>query len=137
MLYTAPYLGFDGDCAEAFRTYEQVLGGKIEIMMTYGETPMKDTLPPDTHGRVVHVRMTAGSAVLMGGDAPPGSYRTPDGIMVNIQTETVSEAERIYQALSEDGKVSQALQKTFWAARFAMFTDRWGTPWMINCEKED
>src|SRR4051812_49121950 len=106
MISTNPYLGFDGDCAEAFRTYERVLGGTIATMMTFGETPMKDQMPPETHGRVVHVRMTVGDSVLMGGDAPPGQYEKPRGTTINIQVEGSTEAERIFGALSEGGHVS-------------------------------
>jgi PhnB protein len=130
------YLGFDGDCGEAFRFYEQVLGGKIEVMTTYGDTPMKDQMPAESHGRVVHVRMAIGGDWLMGGDAPPGQYTRPAGTTINVQADTVADAERIYRALSEGGTVHMELQKTFWAARFAMFSDRFGTPWMINCEKD-
>jgi PhnB protein len=130
------YLGFDGDCGEAFRLYEQVLGGKIEVMTTYGDTPMKEQMPPEAHGRVVHVRMAVGGDWLMGGDAPPGQYTKPQGTTINIQADTVADAERVYHALSEGGTVQMPLETTFWAARFAMFTDRFGTPWMINCEKD-
>ncbi|HSU14343.1 VOC family protein [Longimicrobium sp.] len=130
------YLGFDGDCAEAFRFYEQVLGGKIDFIMTYGETPMRDQMPPETHGRVVHVRMTVDGTVLMGGDAPPGQYEKPRGTTLNLRVDRIADAERLFNALSEGGAVSMPLQKTFWAERFAMFTDRFGTPWMVNCEQE-
>jgi len=130
------YLGFDGDCGEAFRLYEQVLGGKIEVLTTYGDTPMKDQMPAETHGRVVHVRMGVGGDWLMGGDAPPGQYTKPQGTTINIQADSVADAERIYRELSEGGTVQMEMQKTFWAARFAMFTDRFGTPWMVNCEKD-
>jgi PhnB protein len=136
MLRITPYLGFDGNCAEAFRLDERALGGTIEVLTTYGDTPMKEQMPPDTHGRVVHVRLAVNGDWLMGGDAPPGQYTKPASITVNVQVDRVAEAERIYRELSEGGTVEMEMQQTFWAARFAMFRDRFGTPWMINCEKD-
>ena len=130
-----PYLSFDGNCREAFQFYEKVLGGKIVAMMTWAETPMKDQSPPETHNKIVHARLIAGEDVLMGRDAPGGQYRKPQGITVTINTEEPIEAERIFQALSEGGAVMMPIAETFWARRFGMLTDRYGTPWMINCEK--
>jgi PhnB protein len=132
---TNPYLSFNGNCAEAFRFYEKVLGGKISALMTWADTPMAKEVPAETRSQIVHARMQVDDTVLMGGDAPPGRYEAPKGITVTITVEQPAEAERIFAALSEGGTVTMPIQETFWAQRFAMFTDRYGTPWMINCEK--
>jgi PhnB protein len=66
-----PYLNFDGKWAEAFRFCEQVLGGKIEVMMTHGETPIAGEVPPGWEDRIMHARLVAGNVVLMGSDSPP------------------------------------------------------------------
>ncbi|MBV8121579.1 MAG: VOC family protein, partial [Alphaproteobacteria bacterium] len=128
-------LSFDGRCEAAFKFYEKVLGGKIVAMMTFGETPMKDQMPADWHGKIAHARLTVGDAVLMGGDPPPQHYQLPKGITVTLATGDPAEAERVFEALSEGGMVTMPIAETFWARRFGMLTDRFGIPWMINCER--
>ncbi len=129
------YLGFNGNCEEAFKFYEKVLGGKIEALARYGETPAAAQVPPDWKNKIIHARMSVGDNVLMGGDAPPDHYHAAAGMMVSVSVKEPAEAERIFKGLSEGGKVNMPIQETFWAQRFAMWTDRFGTPWMVNCEK--
>ena len=131
-----PYLNFNGDCAEAFRFYERTLGGKIQMMMTFGEMPDGGGNDPAWKDLVMHVSMTVGDAVLMGSDAPPEMFRPMQGMSVSIAVDDVAEAERIYDALADGAReIPMPIQETFWAQRFAMLTDRFGTPWMINCSK--
>jgi PhnB protein len=133
-----PYLNFNGRCAEAFRLYEQVLGGKIEFMMTFGESPMADQMPPDQRDGVMHARLAAGDVVLLGSDCPPDMYQRPQGLYVSLNVERAADARRIFDALAEGGSVQMPFEKTFWAAGgFGMLTDRFGAPWMINCEHGD
>lgn len=131
-----PYLGFDGDCEEAFRFYEKVLGGKIAAMIPFSDMPSpSEPFPPELQSKLMHARLVIGDAVLMGGDAPPGMYKKPQGTNITINVDEPAEAERIFRELSEGGTVTMQIQETFWAHRFAMLTDRYGTPWMVNCEK--
>ncbi len=129
-----PYLHFDGTCREAFATYAEILRGTVTMMMTFGESPMAEHVPPGAETRIMHVRLETDRAALMGSDTPPGRHDKPAGMTVSINLADVTEAERIYAALSDGGTVGMPLQQTFWAKRFGMFTDRFGTPWMINCE---
>jgi len=129
------YLSFDGNCREAFRFYEQLLGGTVPIMMTHGESPAAAHVPSDWHDRIMHARLQFGDQVLMGGDAPPGQYKTPTGFCVTLAVETVEQAERIFNSLADGGTVQMPFQETFWAARFGMITDRFGVPWIINGEQ--
>ena len=126
------YLLFDGDCAEAFRTYERVLGGNIDFIQTNGESPMADQTPPELRDKVIHVHMTVGDQVLMGSDAPPPHFERPQGFSVSISVDDKDEATRIYRALAEGGKETMPLGETFWSPLFGMCTDRFGTPWMVN-----
>jgi len=128
------YLTFKGQCKEAFQFYEKCLGGKIEMMMTHAESPMAEQAPPEMQNQIMHASMTVAGTVLMGSDAPPQYAQTPAGFCVSIGVEQPAEAERIFTALSDGGTVNMPLQKTFWAERFGMLVDRFGTPWMINCE---
>jgi PhnB protein len=129
-----PYLFFNGDCAAAFKYYEQHLGGRIESLLTHAETPMSDKMPPGWQEKIIHGRIAVGDTVIMASDAPPPHYHAPQGFSVSLTVADVAEAERIYAALADGGKVNMPLQQTFWAQRFAMLTDRFGIPWMVNCE---
>src|SRR5579862_2166344 len=130
-----PYLLFNGDCEAAFKLYETVLGGKIEALIPHEGAPGTEQLPPEWKKKVMHARMTVNGQVIMASDAPPGRYSKPGGFSVNISVTDPMEADRIFNALSEGGTVHMPIGETFWALRFAMFTDRFGIPWMVNCEK--
>ena len=130
-----PYLSFNGKCEEAFKYYEKVLGGKVAMMMKYEGSPMADQTPREWRDKVMHARLIVGDEVLMGSDAPPDRYEPMKGITVTLGVDEPSDAERIFGALAEGGTVQMPIQQTFWAARFGMLTDRFGTPWMINCEQ--
>ena len=130
-----PYLLFNGDCEAAFKLYEKVLGGKIEALIPNEGAPGTEQLPTEWKSKIMHGRMTINGQVLMASDAPPGRYSKPGGFSVNISVTDPKEADRIFSALSEGGTIHMPIAETFWAVRFGMFTDRFGTPWMVNCEK--
>ncbi|WP_274630277.1 VOC family protein [Arvimicrobium flavum] len=126
------YLSFDGNCREAFRFYADVFGGTIVNMVTHGETEVRAHVPEDWHDRIINAHLVAGEAELMGADSPPGSGQ-PSGFSVSIQLEDAAQGERIFNRFAEGGSVLMPFEKTFWAERFGMVTDRFDTPWMINC----
>jgi PhnB protein len=128
------YLNFDGHCAEAFRLYERVLGGKIEMMMTHGESPFADQTPAAQKDRILHVRLAVGDQVLMGSDAPPEFKVKPQGFAVSLFVDSAADADRIFNALAQGGQVTLPIDRSFWAERFGMVVDRFGTSWMINYE---
>jgi PhnB protein len=130
----SPYLLFNGQCADAFKFYEQCLGGKIVMLMTHGESPMKDQVAADWRDKVMHATLAIGNNVLMGSDAPPAHYAAPQGISVSI-TVAAADAERIFKALADNGKVTMPFQQTFWSAGFGMAVDRFGIPWMVSSEQ--
>ena len=130
-----PYLTFNGHCEEAFRFYEKCLSGKILFMLTYGDAPMAEQTPPGWRNKIIHSSLSVGDQVLQGVDVLPGHYQKPQGFSLSLNIDAVEEAGRIFNALSERGTVQMPLQETFWALRFGMLVDRFGTPWMINCGK--
>ena len=130
-----PYLNFNGNCAEALRFYADVLGGKDLHIMTFRDSPMAAQMSEEEKNFVMHARVHAGNVLIMGSDAPGGRYNKPQGYAININVDTPEEAERIFGRLSEGGNVGMAMAETFWAKRFGMVTDRFGTHWMVNCEK--
>ena len=129
-----PYLSFNGQCETAFKFYEKCLGGKIEAMVRHTGTPAEQHVPPEWRDKIMHARLTVNGEVLMGSDAPPDHYKEPKGFSVSLQFNEIKEAERVFNALAENGKVGMPLQQTFWAARFGTLVDRFGIPWMINGE---
>ena len=130
-----PYLFFNGQCEAAFKFYEQCLGGKIEGMMTHAGTPAEEQVPTEWRDKILHARLIVGDQVLLASDAPPGRYEKPKGFFVHLQMKDPAEAERIFNALAEKGTIHMPMQQTFWAARFGMLADRFGIPWMVNCEQ--
>jgi PhnB protein len=130
-----PYLSYSGSCAEAFQFYASATSGKIAMMMTYGQAPPGEPVPPNMTDKVMHATFTIGDSVIMGSDYPSQYASTPAGFYVSINVDTPDEANRLYTALSADGSIQMPITETFWAQRFAMFTDKFNIPWMINCEK--
>ena len=130
-----PYLIYDGNCQEALKFYQKVLGARIEATHRYREGPPEMQVAPEHKDRIMHARLTIDGEVLMASDAYPGNFQKPQGFSIAIALNDATEAERIFKALSENGKVQMPLEETFWALRFGYLIDRFGVPWMINCEK--
>ncbi len=133
-MHVTPYLTFSGRCEEAFRLYERVTGGKIVAMVTHEGTPAASQVPPEWQKKIIHARLQIGNAFLMGCDAPPGRQKPSQGFSVTLSVDTPQEAERVYSGLSDGGEVHMALDKTFFAQKFGMFSDKFGIPWMVICE---
>jgi PhnB protein len=132
-----PYLSFNGQCEAAFKFYEQCLGARVGAIFRYAGTPMADQVPAGWQDKVMHASLTVGEQVLMGGDVAPDRYEAPKGFSLSLQVTSTTEAERIFHELGKDGRVAVPLEKTFWAARFGVVVDRFGIPWLINCEGSD
>ncbi len=127
------YLLFKGNCEEAFKFYEKSLGGKIEAMIPHAGTPAEQHVPAEWRNKIMHARLVVGDAVLMGSDAPLDRFEEPKGFSVSLTINDPAEAERLFHALEQGGKVKMPIQQTFWSPRFGMLVDRFGIPWMINC----
>jgi len=130
-----PYLVFNGNCEEAFKFYEKCLGGKIDALIPHAGSPAENFVPAEWRDKILHVHLTVGSQVLMGSDAPPDRFKIPQGFSVSLQIQDPAEGERVFNVLSEGGKVGMPFQQTFWAYRFGMLVDRFDIPWMVNCDK--
>ena len=131
------YLSFKGECEAAFKFYEQCLDGQLGAIFRYAGSPLADQVPADWQDKVMHGSFTLGDQVLMGGDVAPDRYEQPKGFSLSLQMQSAADAERIFHELAKDGTVVMPLEKTFWAARFGMVVDRFGIPWLINCEASD
>jgi len=131
------HLHFSDQCEEAFKFYEKCLGGKIDGLFRFAEAPgaEEQNVPAGWRNKIMHAHMTIGDQSLMGMDATPERFHKPQGFHVNIGVKTVAEGKKIFEALSEKGNITMPFGPTFWSPGFAMFVDRFGIPWMVNCEK--
>jgi PhnB protein len=127
-----PHLSFNGQCEAAFKLYEACLGGKITFLLTYGASPAAADAP-EMADKIVHATLQVGDQRITGADVAPGRYAKPQGFSVQLNVDDPGDAERIFNTLAEGGRVTLPLQQTFWARRYGVVTDRFGTPWEINC----
>ena len=132
-----PYLSFNGQCESAFRFYERCLGARLGELFRYAGSPIANQVPASWQDKVMHASLTLGDQVVMGGDVAPDRYEEPKGFSLSLQIPATADAERVFRELAEDGRVVMPLEKTFWAERFGMVVDRFGIPWLINCEVAD
>jgi PhnB protein len=128
------YVSFKGDCEAAFKFYEEVLGAQPGLFFRYADTPMVDAIPPGWDTKIMHGSITIAERLLEGADVPPESYEAPKGFSLSLSVPTPQEAERIFAALTAGGRIQYPIAKTFWSERFGMVVDKFGIPWMINCE---
>ena len=123
------YINYPGNCAQAFRFYEQHLGGKITMMMTHEQQPGTSNVPADWKKAILHARIEIGGAELMGADIPNAEPMRSAYLTLRVDSE--KEAERVYALLSDGGQIFMKMEKTFFASRFAMLRDKFGTSWML------
>ena len=130
----AAYLSFNGNCAEAFRFYEEVLGAKPGLLFRYADSPMADVVPAGWDNKIMHGSVHIGNHLLEGADVPPERYEEPKGFSLSLNARSSQEADELFEKLANGGRVVYPIATTFWSERFGMVVDRFGIPWMINCE---
>jgi len=129
------YLNYGGNCEQAFRFYEQHLGGKIQSLSRHSEQPNPQNVPAGWENAVLNARMAIGETELMGADIPPDRFQPMRSAYLTLLVDSTTEAERIYALLSDGGQVFMKMEETFFALRFAMLRDKFGTSWMILHER--
>jgi len=127
------YLNFRGNCEQAFRFYEQHLGGKITLMQTHADQPHQANVPANWKTKVLHARLELGGTVLMGADIP--NAEPMRSAYLTLTVDSAAEAERVYALLAEGGQIFMKMEETFFASRFAMLRDKFGTSWMLLHER--
>ena len=131
------YLNYGGNCEQAFRFYEEHLGGKVTMLMRHGEQPSASNVAPEWKNAVLHARMTLGGTELFGADIPPDRFQPMRSAYLSLSVDSVKEAERVYALLTDGGQIFMKLEETFFTSRFAMLRDRFGTSWMILGPRPD
>lgn len=132
-MHLSTHLVFSGQCREAFEFYARTLGGTIEGMLAYGDTPAAAEMPADWSAKIVHATLSFGGQKLMGADVLARHYERPQGFYV-LLSEEPAKARAVFEALAEGGTVKMPLQETFWSPAFGVVVDRFGIPWEINAE---
>ena len=130
------YLTFNGNAAEALAFYAKALDGKISFSMTFGESPMGGETPAAYKDKIMHDTLEARGHQLMASDAPPEwKFEGFKGFSLSVQANNVDEGKKLFDALAAGGQVTMPYGPQFWAVGFGMLTDKFGVPWMVNCEK--
>jgi PhnB protein len=122
------YLNYPGTCEEAFRFYERELGGRVTVLRKHADAP-NPNLPPDWKTKILHARLELANVTVMGADIPRAEPMR--SAYVSLTLDSVAEAERVYGLLQQGGEVFMKMEETFFATRFAMLRDRFGTSWML------
>jgi PhnB protein len=135
-----PYLLFNGNCEEAFLFYKSVFGGEFPYIGRFKEAPAEDgggELSEEDGNRVMHVSLAIGNTTLMGSDSHPkyGDVVFGSNFQISINVESTEEADRIFNSMSEGGKVYMPMDKTFWGSYFGMLQDKFGISWMVNFDE--
>jgi PhnB protein len=130
-MQVSPYLNYGGNCEEAFRFYEKHLGGKVTFMMTHEQMPAPSNIPDNWKKKILYAHMTFGDSELMGNDVPADKFQPMRSAYLSLAVDTIEEAERIHALLSDGGQIFMPMQETFFAFRFSMLRDKFGTSWMI------
>jgi PhnB protein len=130
------YLNYGGNCRQAFEFYEKNLGGKITMMMTHGQRPgAGGEVPADWKNAILHARMNIGGTEISAADVPPDRFQPMRSAYLSLSAGSTDEAERVYRLLSDGGQIFMPMEETFFAFRFAMLRDKFGTSWMILHER--
>ena len=129
------YLNYGGNCEDAFRFYEKHLGGKIGMMMRHGEMSGAPNVAPELKNAILHARITIGDTTVMASDVPPGRFQPMRSAYLSLALDSSEEADRVYALLSDKGQIFMPMQETFFAFRFAMLRDQFGTSWMLVHER--
>jgi PhnB protein len=129
------YLNYGGNCAEAFRFYQEHLGGKISMMMTHAQQPGANNIGPGWKDAILYARITVAGTDIMASDVPPDRFQPMRSVYLSLSLDSSEEAERIYALLSNGGEIFMPMEETFFAFRFGTLRDKFGTSWMILHEK--
>jgi PhnB protein len=124
------YLNYGGNCEQAFRFYEEHLAGRITEITRHGEIPNPD-LKAEWKDAVLHARIEIGGQVVMGADIPPDVFKPMRSAYLTLMLDSDGEAERVYALLADGGEIFMKMEQTFFASRFAMLRDKFGTSWML------
>lgn len=142
MARVSTYLNFPRNTEEVFNFYKSVFGGEFSGggIARFRDIPSAEGIPPlaeEDKNLIMHIELPiVGGHILMGTDAPESmgfNVKYGNNVHINLETDTREETKRLFDALSEGGKITMELQVTFWGAFYGSCTDKYGVQWMFNC----
>jgi len=138
MTQIQPSLTFNGQAEEAFEFYRSVFGGEFTSKMRWADNPQCDQFSDADKKLIMHVSLPVGTGAIMGNDmlAAFGELKQGNNFAVTIIPDSREEADRLFKGLSAGGEAKMPMQDMFWGAYFGALTDKFGTQWMINCDKK-
>ena len=139
MKFINPYLNFNGNTEEVFNFYKSVLGGEFAMVMRYRDTQGCENMPEEEKDGIMHIALPVGSSVIMGTDIPKSMEQAVNGTSVSlcVHMDSREEADRVFNGLSEGGKVTMPMEDMFWGDYFGSFFDKYGIQWMISFSTQD
>lgn len=135
MMRMNTYVNFQGTCTEAFQYYEKHLGARVGMMMTHAQLPGPSRVGPEWKDAVLHGRLLIGGEVLMAADIPNAEPMRSAYLTLRVDSDV--EAERVFAALSDGGRILMPMEEAFFASRFGQVQDRFGINWMILNERPE
>lgn len=131
-----PYLFFDGRCEEALEFYKKALGAKVEFMMRFKESPDPNSIPPNSGEKIIHANIRIGNTQIMASDGMAKGKPKFDGFSLSLNAKDEAEADRLFAALADGGRIEMPLEKTFFSPKFGMVADKFGMNWMVLVPQE-
>jgi PhnB protein len=136
-----PYLNFPGNTEEAFNFYKSAFGGEFAMVMRFKDSPEAANTAPEDQNKLMHIALPIGKGnMLMGTDSLQSrghKLNAGNNFHISISADSDAETEKLFNALSADGKVMVPLSKQFWGSYFGMFTDKFGVQWMISHDQNN
>jgi PhnB protein len=126
-----PYLSFEGRADEAIEFYKKAIGAKVDMLMRFKEAPDQSMVTPQSKDKVMHAALHAGDTQLLMSDGRCTGSANFSGIALALSVQTEADADRIFNALADGGKVNMPLTKTFFSSKFGMVADKFGVGWMV------
>lgn len=129
-----PYVFFDGRCEEAIEFYRRALGAEVTALMRFSDNPepaAASRVPPGSDQKIMHANLRFGDTVVMASDGSCLGQPSFQGFALTLTAANDAEAERLFAALADGGKVQMPLDRTFFASRFGMAADRFGVSWIV------
>jgi PhnB protein len=131
-----PYLMFSGRCEEAIAFYSQAIGAQTTMVMRFDESPEQPhlPLPPNWGKKIMHCAMMVGDTLVMASDGMSDEPVSFAGVSLSITADNETQVKRLFEALSQGGKVFMPPGKTFWSPCFGMTSDKFGVSWMVGVD---
>jgi len=131
-----PYINFNGNAQEAFNFYKSVFGGEFASVVRFKDLESSEfPLPKNEAHKIMRIVLPIGGNTLIANDVPESMGPVSENenrSKIAISAETKEEADKLFNGLSEGGKVEMPMAESPWGTYFAMFRDKYGIEWTVE-----